>query len=141
MIKAGLMGFKICNLSIYNNIEGDGPVKLKHSFHFDAKFDEESKMALGTLTEKIELDGHYEQFHLNLEIQGVFEIENIKSNNDKKAANLIFYEELFPYASQIIAYLALDCGFPGLRIEKHTLELNSIHFGERPKNGKIIEMK
>ena len=138
-------GFRIRRLSIQNNIGGNGPVKLRSSFDFDVDFDEESETAVAVLTERIELDEHPEQYHIELALEGFFQYSGINNKNDRKIAHSKLYDALFPYADQILAYLVLDCGFAGLRIEKHKMDLEHIHFGEKPKpekkNGKIIEMK
>lgn len=142
MLETVLRAYKICKLEILNEIS-EGPVKLKNSFDFDVEFDKEGKIAFGTLSENVELIESQEQFHMNIEIKGVFQINGVKSSNDRKEAHLKIYDSLFPYAHQIISHLGLDCGIPDLNIPKHPMKLDSIHFGEKPgkKNGKIIEMK
>ena len=143
MVKIEMAGFRIKNLSILNDIEENGEVRLRSSFDFTVDYDKDSEAAVAVLTERIELDGYPEQYHIELALEGAFQVSGVKNNSDRKAAHLKFYDSLFPYADQILACLVLNCGFAGLRLQKHEMDLENIHFGEKPekKPGKVIEMK
>lgn len=136
-----MLGYKIVGLELLNRLQEAGPVQLGNSYDFDVKFNREG-VSYATIKVTIEMIDHPEMFHIDLVLQGMFEIE-VKSMEDKKEAHLKCHDELFPYAKQIISHLCLDTGLPGLSIPKSCMELDKIHCGEKPKskNGKIIDLK
>lgn len=136
-----MMGFQIKNLSVVNDIMQEGEIKLENTSSFDVKYNQESELTHAFLTERIEIDGHPEEYSVCLVVEGVFHVSGVKRISDKRTAHLKLYNDLFPYASHILSHLALDCGMPGLTIQKHPVELDEVHFGEKPQSGKIIEMK
>ena len=143
MVQVEMNGFKINNLSILNDIKEEGEKKLKNTFDFNVEYDRESELAFAFLTEKIEMVGDPKEFYIDLVLEGVFHVTGIKNKNDRKNVHLKLYDALFPYASHVLSHITLDCGLPGLMIQKHPLELGEVHLGETPqnKNGKIIDMK
>lgn len=140
-MEINMLGYKIVGLELLNRLQEPGPVQLGNSYDFDVEFNREG-VSYATIKETIEMVGHPELFHIDLALEGMFEIE-VKSMEDKKEAHLRCHDELFPYAKQIISHLCLDTGLPGLSIPKSRMELDKIYCGEKPKpkNGKIIDLK
>lgn len=141
MLKINMLGYKIVGLELLNQIQEAGPVQLRSFYDFDVKFNKEGGMSFATLKETIEMIDHPEMLHIDLMLEGMFEIEGVKSLEDRKEVHLKCHDELFPYAKQIVSHLCVDTGLPGLSIPKNYMELDKIHFKKEPKKGKIIELK
>lgn len=144
MVKVELIGFKINGLEILNNITESGLIKLGNTSDFEVQFDEKCGSACAVMKQTIEMVDKPENFHLDMEVQGMFQIDGIKSMADKKKAHSRCYDEMFPYANHIIKVLSVDLGMP-LCISKQPMELGSVRVGSKPdkkgNGGKIIEMK
>lgn len=140
MVKVNMLGHKILGLELLNRLQETGPVQLGNSYDFDIEFNKEG-VSYARIKETIEMIDHPELFHIDLALEGLFEIEGVKSMEDKKEAHLKCHDELFPYAKQIIAHLCVDTGLPGLSIPKNYMELDKVHFGRKPKMGKIVDLK
>lgn len=143
MLRVEMIGFKISGLEILNNITESGPIKLGNTSDFEVQFDEKCGSACAVMRQTIELVDKPESFHLDMEVQGIFQIDGIKTMADRKKAHSRCYDEMFPYANHIIKVLSVDLGMP-LYIRKQPMELGSVHFGGKPdkkgNSGKIIEM-
>lgn len=139
MVKINMLGHKILGLELLNRLQEEGPVQIGSHYDFDVEFNKEG-VSFATIKETVELIDHPELFHIDLALEGMFEIEGVKTMEDKKEAHLKCHDELFPYVKQIISHLCVDTGLPGLSIPKSHMELDKIHCGEKPK-GKIVELK
>ena len=58
-------------------------------------------------------------------------------------AHVKCYDELFPYANQIMTYLAINTGMQGFSMKKTPIEFADVNFGTKPENsmdsGKVIK--
>ena len=61
----------------------------------------------------------------------------------QREAHLKCYDALFPYASQIMSYLAMNSGFQGFALGKPLIQFADINFGTKPntvESGKVIKL-
>lgn len=141
MVNAELMSYKITGLNMRNDLEGSGQLEIKRSSAFDVTYDIESEMAVATLTESLGTEDDSNSFFIDLTLEGIFHTTGVKSKASKKKVHVKCYDDLFPYAAQIISQLTMNSGMTGVVLEKRTMEFDSVNFGEKPKSDKIIEFK
>lgn len=139
MAKATLLGFKITRITMVNAIKEQGGLMLGTTFGFTVDYTPDNTQAIAELTTTLELANHPGDFHIDLTIEGTFDLMGIVNTETKKDAHLMCYDLLFPVASQFVELLASNSGFAGLKLEKRTIKRESIHFGDKPEDGKIIE--
>lgn len=156
MLQIDLLQYKIVRLDMVDLIEEEGDVRLKNSTECEGQFEYEEDLAMVNLTEYVEMDGGYEKFHIELELEGFFHIEGMKTREIRKEAHAMCFDRLRAYAVQIIKHLAAETGMIGLMFPERHMETDFIEFDVRPeerkekamefkmkkfKNGKIIEIK
>lgn len=144
MVNVQLISYKICRLDMYNDLESDQGLKIQNWFEFDVTFDIENNIAEAILTEHLKQAEDPSDFGIDLTLKGIFHITGVKSVDSKKEAHIKCYDELFPYAGQVISHLAMNSGMSGLLLKKNPLKLESVNFGEKPekeRNDKIIEFR
>lgn len=72
------------------------------------------------------------------------EEDGIMNYASKKEASVRCYDELFPYAKQIVSYLAANSGMQGLVLGKSDMvfdDINNTKLVDRTTSGKIIELQ
>lgn len=128
MVRVELVNYKISRLNLLNRVVMNGPMRLTEV----------------VLTECMELEGCPGQLRIELELEGVFEIEGVINDATKKEAHVKCYGQLFPYANQMARHLAVDLGIPGLALKKRDMANRDIHIGGKSGDGgseKIIDFK
>lgn len=144
MVNVQLLSYKISRLEMYNDLQSNQEVKAYSGFDFEVMFDIENEMAVATLNEHLKMAKDPSDFGIDLTLIGKFWIVGVKSDESKKEVHLKCYDELFPYAGQIISQLAMNSGMIGFLLNKNPLSVENINFGSKPekeKNDKIIEFR
>lgn len=145
MVRVELVNYKLSRLDLLNRVEMNGPIRLTDEMDFAVKFeDDDNCLTEVVLTECMELESCPGQLRIELEVEGVFEIEGVINDATKKEAHVKCYEQLFPYANQMARHLAVELGIPGLALKKRDMDNRDIHIGGKSGDGgseKIIDFK
>lgn len=145
MVRVELMDYKLSRLDLVSRLETDGPVRLANGMDFVMEFEGDGNgMTEAVLKESIEVDGCPDQFCIKLEMEGLFYIAGVKDTGTKKEAHVKCYDELFPYANQVIKHLAAESGMPGLSLKKRHMDKEDISISGQPGDegsGKVITFK
>lgn len=140
MLQVELLQYKIARIDMLDLLEDDGEVRLINRTECGVGFEEEENLATVNLTEYVELDGGYDTFHIELELEGLFRIEGMEDREIRKEAHVRCYEKLRAYAEQIMKHLAAETGLTGFAIPQRAMEPDLIEFGRKPeeRKGKTI---
>lgn len=141
MVNAELIGYKISSLNMRNELEESGELEIKRNSDFDVTYNIKDGMAVATLAEHLSTDDDLNSFYIDLTLEGVFHITGVKSEASQKKVHVKCYDDLFPYAAQIISQLTMNSGMGGVVLEKRTIESTYVNSGEKPKSDKIIEFR
>lgn len=141
MVNAELIGYKISSLNMRNDLEGSGQLEIQRNSDFNVTYKIESGIAVATLVESLSTDDDLNSFYIDLILEGTFHITGVKSEASQKKVHAKCYDDLFPYAAQIISQLTMNSGMGGIVLEKRTNQSVSVTSGEKPKSDKIIEFK
>lgn len=148
MVDVELLGYKINKINMVNNLAETGPLQLSNHMEFKINHgdDDESfrEFILLSYTECSEDPG---MFFLEIELQGIFKIDNVTNTNVKEEANFRCYDELYYYMEQIMTYIITEnTGIVGFQLPKpNFLSEYTDSEGNKPtgesSNGRIIEFK
>ena len=123
-----------------NALEEQGEHRLANTFGFTIDYTPDNTQAVAELTDTLEVVNYPGDFHIDLSVQGIFDLTGIVDTETKKDAHLMCYDLLFPLVSQHMEMLASNSGMAGLKIKKIPIKRESIHFGERTEDSsKIID--
>lgn len=137
MVNVTLIGYKIKGIDLLNAIKQQGQLQVANSFGFNVAYSPDNTRAVAELTDSVQMVDHPEEFHLDLTIEGVFDITGITDNETKKDAHIMCYDALFPYANQLVTQLATNSGMAGLIFKKIPMKRESIQFGQKEQSDKI----
>ena len=141
---AELLTYKINRLTMMNDITDSGMVQLENVIDFDVKYRQDS-LAVAVLTEYVRHRLAPDLFWFELELQGLFRLDGIDNADDKREVHMKCYDDLFPYANQIMSYLAKNSGMINFNLKKSPINQESVKFGSRSENntniGKIVELR
>ena len=82
------------------------------------------------------------QFCIELELEGIFRRDEINDAVSKRKTHMICYDTLFPYANQIMTFLATNSGLQGFMLQKQ--EIEPVNFDSNSNDddiGRIIELR
>lgn len=143
MSNVELVSYKIVKLRVNNNIPESAMLELESMVGFNVKYEPDNRVAVAVLTASVNHRNGPGLFCIELEIQGGFSMNGINNMDSKKEAHLKCYDELFPYASQIMTYLAINSGIQGFMLKKPPIEFADVNFGSGPDSmdsGKVIKL-
>lgn len=125
--------YKIKKLNMMNNIEDFALIAVANRDHFSVTYDEDSDMAIATLTEYVEVEKNPSQFLIELTLEAVFAVnEEVKTEAQKETAHRECYDAIFPMAKKIIKYLTVNSGMSeGITIPKKSPK--QVNFGAEPE--------
>ena len=140
MAKATLQGFKITKIDMVSAINDPGDFMATTQFEFDVHYTPDNTHAIAELTITLEMANQPEEFHIDLTLEGAFNLSGVVDTETKKDAHIMCYDVLFTAANQLIKLLVSHGGIAGFELGKVQLKRENIHFGEETENsGKIID--
>lgn len=139
MVSVEMICYKIEELNMRNRITETQTMRCINRDHFSVEYKENLTVAIATLTEYVEMEEYPSQFCIKLVLEAVFLLDGVKNKSQKETAHRKCYNEMFPYAAQIIHHLTVDSGMSGgVTIERQ--QLKQVNFGSKPqeKSGKVV---
>lgn len=141
MLQAELLQYKIARVDMVDLLEDEGEVRLLNRTECDGEFGEKENLAVVRLTEYVEMDGEYDKFHIELELEGTFHIEGMEDRGIRQEAHVRCYEKLRTYAEQIIKHLVAETGLEGFALPQKAMEPDLIEFGRKREEGENKAME
>lgn len=144
MADVQMISYKISRLEMYNDLKNTQGVDVRNWFELEVTFDMENELAVATLTEHLKMAKEPSDFGIDLTLIGIFRFTGVNSDESKREVHIKCYDELFPFAGQIISILAMNSGMSGFLLKKNPLTMENVNFGSKPekeKNEKIIEFR
>lgn len=142
MADVTLAGYKIKKLDVVNNIQKRKRIQIKNTFGFSCRYSMDGRTAVAVLTESVESDGGQDEFHINLELEGVFSVDGTEDVEERKETHIKCYDSLFPFASQIVSQVGSNTGIGNLLLKKIPMDKDSVAFEkwqEKPSADKCEE--
>lgn len=145
MMEVELISYKITKLDMRNDLKDSCAIELANTASFHINYDMDNRIAVTTLKETVSQRKHPNQFYIELTIEGTFLLDKITSDYEKEIREMHVkcYNELFPFANQVLSLLGTNSGMQGLTIRKVPIKPESVHFGPKPddeKSGKIVRL-
>lgn len=145
MADINLLGYKLTQVDMESNLTNSCNLPIKNRFEFDAQYSKDKKYILTRLTEYLEAEGNYDGFHIIATVEGTFEAQEVglMDEEEMKEIHIQCYNELFPYASQIVTQIGINAGFNGLMLKRTPLDAGNVMLGkenEEEKEKKIINL-
>lgn len=144
MADVQMISYKISRLEMYNDLKNSQGVDVRNWFEFEVTFDMETELAVASLTEHLKMAEEPSDFGIDLTLIGIFSFTGVKSDESKRELHIKCYDDLFPFAGQIISLLAINSGMSGFLLNKNPLKMENVNLGSKPKkekNDKIIEFR
>lgn len=119
MVTVRLEKWKIKRLELFNTLRSQGRIRLSESSGFEIKVSDDHSMAVASLKASIGEKEHFNALGIQIELEGFFSLEGVeKSPKSKKEADMRCYDAMFPYADQIVKFLAMNSAMNGITLRK-----------------------
>lgn len=144
MIEVELLGYKIKEIDMHNNLSETGLLQLESSLEFNIDFVDDNGSAKTTLIGYAKHRKNPDMFFLKLELQAIFGLHGIENNEDRDEASIKCYNELFLYYKEIMTYLAENTGLDDFDLDKPRIfkhcENSEVSESNDKDKSKIIEL-
>lgn len=139
MVYIKLLKYKIKRLCMTNTVQFDcGRIQISDSSEFRLNVSNGSCIAKGTLTVSIGSKECFSGMGIQLEMEGYFGLEGIEDLESKKEAHMRCYDAIFPYADQIVKFLAMNSEMKMIALRKSRMDGEKIHIKSEEGN-EVIE--
>lgn len=141
MVNARLLKWKIKRLNMSNTISNhDGRILLADNGTFRIQVSDDHRMAIASLTASIGEKEHFNALGIQIELEGFLGLEGVEeSPESKKEAHMRCYDVMFPYADQIVRFLAMNSAMVGIGLRKSKMDQSSIQFEPKEGTDEVIE--
>lgn len=140
MVYIKLLKYKIKRLCMTNTVQSEGGrILLSDSSEFRLNVSDGCCIAVGTLTVGIGSKEFFDGMGIQLEMEGYFGLEGIEDLESKKEAHMRCYDAIFPYADQIVKFLAMNSEMKRIVLRKSRMDGEKIHIKAVEEGSEVIE--
>ncbi len=126
MLNVTLMSQRVQELHFTNHIAVSGKIDLSNSFNFHVTFSEDNHSCRAELYQSAKSKADPEQLFLSGTIVGLFHVDGLETEQDKRMAHIACYDQLFPYLQSTLSFVAAGSGLPGFLLPKRALRPEQI---------------
>jgi preprotein translocase subunit SecB len=116
MVNVFLEGQLVNEVSYLFNMDESGEIEIECSYTFEVSYIEEKKKMVVNFEQKAINNAAPEKLSITIKLTGYFSYDNIETDDDRKVAHVLAYQQLFPYAQSIASFLTTTSGAPPLLI-------------------------
>ena len=134
MVKLHLQRQTFPEVHVSVNIPDQREIQLKSDFGFRVNYAKENKSCLAILRQELNSKDPAAKCQVIVEVRGLFQVEGIVSDEDKKEAHVQAYKMLFPYVQNEISRLMTDAGLPPLMVQPVDMKVENVQMetGNKP---------
>lgn len=125
MVSLKLTSIRVTEAYVRFEPKSKGSFKMENKYSLRISFSPAQDRAVTRLTIII-TDTEKEQLHLKIVTEGIFSVEGLESETDRKVANTISIERMFPRVEQYIKSLASMTGIIDMPVVKPSFSFEDI---------------
>ncbi len=129
MVNLALKQEIIKNISMNVNIEQGTNLELEIKFSFNVNYVNDNKTCVADLRQEVTKKDDPTKFRIVVEGLGVFDVEGINGDEDKKVAHVQAYQQIFPYVRNMIRTLTMEAGLPPLVLQPIKMTPENVRVG------------
>ena len=133
MVTVNLVSHRLREVHFVNRINQSGQIQLTSSFNFHIDYSPDNSKCVARLYQSAKLKEDEEKLFVSGEIEGIFALEGVDSEDAKREAHVQCYNFLFPYLQSAVSQLAAASGMPGFTLRKNPMKKENIVFAKREK--------
>lgn len=126
MLHVTLISQRVQEIHFVNHITSSGKIELAQQFNFHVNFSDDSRSCRATLYQSVKRKDDPDQLFLSGEIVGIFRLDGVDTEQDRRTAHVQCYDQLFPYLQSLLSFVSASSGLPGLLIQKRLIEPDQI---------------
>ena len=127
MVQVNLIRQQLKTVEFVCNITQNKQLKIENTFSFHVAYAEQNTRCRAHLQQCAISKDDSEEFRITVDVFGYFTCSGILLPEDKKDAHIQAYQQLFPYAQSLIAYLTSNAGIPSFVVPRAAMDPNRIH--------------
>lgn len=122
MLNVTLISQRVQEIHFVNHIESSGKIELSNSFNFHVNFSNDNHSCRAQLYQSAKMKDDPDRLFISGEIVGIFRLDGLESDEDKRAVHIQCYNQLFPYLQSTLSFVAASSGLPGFLIQKRPMD-------------------
>lgn len=122
MLNVTLISQRVQEIHFINHIESSGKIEMTNSFNFHVTFAEDNRSCRAKLYQAAKMKNDPDRLFISGEIVGIFRVDGMESDKDRREAHVRCYDQLFPYLQSMISFLAAGSGLPNFLIQKRPID-------------------
>lgn len=128
MAQVNMMSHKLQDLQFFNKLEKPGQVQLESSFSFSVNFTADNTKCMAKLYQcvKDKSDDANHNFFISVEMTGMFVVEGLVTDEDKKDIHVSCYQQLFPYAELVAKQTCAMGGMPNFLLMRQKMNRDNV---------------
>ncbi len=126
MLNVTLISQRVQEIHFVNHIETAGKIEMTNRFHFHVNFSDDNRSCRAELYQSAQKKDDPDQLFLSGAIVGIFRLEGMETDQDKRVAHVLCYDQLFPYLQSMLTFVASGSGLPAFLIQKRAMDPNQI---------------
>lgn len=122
MLNVTLISQRMQEIHFINHLEASGKIELSSSFHFHVNFANDNRSCCAKLYQSAKMKDDPDRLFISGEIVGIFRLDGMESDEDKREVHIQCYNQLFPYLQSTLSFVAASSGMPGFLLQKRPID-------------------
>ena len=129
-----LIAQQIQEVHFVNQLKRDtSKLELVNSFSFHIDYLENNTKCVARLYQCAKDKEDDQRFFVSVQMSGVFQLEGVQTDEDKREMHVQCYNMLFPYIQVFVSQLAAASGLRGFLLKRSTLNKEQISVQRKPQ--------
>lgn len=128
MAELNMVSYKLQDMQFFNKLDKPGQVQLENNFSFSVNYAQDNTRCMAKLYQcvKDKTDGPDHKFFISVDMVGVFTIEGVLTDEEKKDFHVNCYRQLFPYAETLAKQTCAMGGMPNFVLPRQKMTRDSV---------------
>lgn len=118
-------------INFLENVENNEHVEIISDYDFNVSYAEDKKHCKANLDLNVFCPKYPDLFEIKVSVEGVFQTDELKSEELKKEAHVLSYYLLFPYAQSLVSQMTVAASMPPLTIPADEMKVEQVVIGEQ----------
>jgi len=128
MTQLHMVSYKLQDMQFFNKLDKPGQINLENNFSFSVNYTPDNTRCMAKLYQcvKDKTDGPDHKFFVSVDLAGIFTIEGVVTEEDKKDFHVQCYNQLYPYAELLTKQICAAGGMPNFALIRQKMNRDSV---------------
>lgn len=117
-------------INLPENAGKEEQVEIGSNYRFNVSYAEDNKHCKASLELRVFSTKDPSSLEINVSVEGIFESDELTSEDLKKEAHVLSYYMLFPYAQSLVVQMSISAALPPLIIPSDTMTTDKVSLSD-----------